>query len=319
MRCVVTGAAGFIGSALTRRLILDGHDVRVVDLASPDIALRKKAWMGANERMLGDLRRPDVAAQAVDGCDWVFHLAADVGGVGYLAAHDYRPFFNNMRMSMNMLDACEAAGVDRFFYTSSTCIYPVEAQHRNAHDFPPLDESIIEQGTPDLMYGREKLMTLRLCERAPFDARVGIMNTIFGPGLKLEGERMKFPAAITTRAIRAVKNGGPLEIWGDGSQVRGYFHVEDAVDKIVRIMTEPYEGPVNVTSREVASCIEVARMVLDILDADVPLRFVDGPTGPMHRHVSNEKWERVYGPDTSRTMRQAFEDFVEWVKCELPS
>ena len=86
MRCVVLGAAGFIGSALARRLVLDGHDVRVSDLVAPSMPLRQKAWRAANERLLGDLRRPDVAAAAVEGCDWVFHLAADVGGVGYLAA-----------------------------------------------------------------------------------------------------------------------------------------------------------------------------------------------------------------------------------------
>ena len=319
MRCVVLGAAGFIGHALARRLILDGHDVRVSDLVAPSMPVRQQAWKAANDRLLGDLRRPDVAAAAVEGCEWVFHLAADVGGVGYLAAHDYRPFFNNMRMSMNVLDACETAGVDRLFYTSSSCVYPVEAQHRNAADFEPLDESLIEMGQPDLMYGREKLMTLRLCERAPFDARVGIMNTIFGPGVKLDGERMKYPAAITVRAINSATTGEPLEIWGDGSQVRGYTYIDAAVDKIVTVMERAYRGPVNVTSPEVASCVEVARLVLDILDVDVPLRFVDGPTGPMYRHVSNAKWERVYGPDPQLSMREAYASFVEWVQCELRS
>lgn len=315
MLSVVLGAAGFIGTALTRRLLAEGHDVRVVDRVIPDMPYRREVWDAA-ESMVCDLRNLVAAWDAVADADWVFHLAADVGGVGYLARNDYLPFFNNMQMSMNVLQACESRQVGRLFYASSSCVYPVTLQE--ADHWSALEEvRDIEHGYPDLMYGREKLMTLRLCERAPFDARVGIVNTAFGPGLKLSGERMKYPAAVTVRAIDAVKQGVPLDIWGDGSQVRGYLHVDDAVEKMWRIMSDPYAGPVNITSKEVASCTHVARMVLDILGADVPLRYVDGPTGPAHRVVSNRKWEQTYGPDGQRTMRAAYEDFVPWVQANL--
>jgi GDP-D-mannose 3',5'-epimerase len=312
----VLGAAGFIGSRLVDRLVAEGHEVRAVDLHPPTLAHRVASWESAAERLVLDLRTYHGAQTAVNGSEQVFHLAADVGGVGYLATHDYRPFYNNMRMSMNVLESCHFARVDRMFYTSSSCVYPVEDQIR-AYPVCLREDLHIETGQPDLMYGREKLMTLRLCERAPFDARVGIMNTIFGPGLKLEGDRMKYPAAITVRALQAIDDGGPLDIWGDGTQVRGYLHVDDAVEKILRIMRDPYDGPVNVTSEGVASCNEVAEMVLSILGhPQIPLRHVEGPTGPAFRWVSNEKWERTYGEDPSRSMREAFEDFVAWVQSQ---
>lgn len=314
MRVVVTGAAGFIASRLTERLIADGHHVRVVDHQPPALPWRQRVWDAAAERMTLDLRDPHAGLIAVEHTDWVFHLAATVGGVGFLGKRDYRPFFDNMRMSLNVLDACERWDVERMFYAGSSCTYPVHMQMH--HTWRPLCEHHMEYGHPDLVYGREKLVTTRLCERAPFDARVGIFNTIFGPGLKLTGERMKYPAAVVTRAIDAIAAGVPLEVWGDGSQVRGYLHVDDCIAKVMRIMSEPYDGPVNVTANQVASCDEVARMVLDILGhPDHPITHVRGLTGPMHRQVSNAKWEQTYGPDPQRTTREAFEDFVTWVQA----
>lgn len=312
----VLGAAGFIGSNLTRRLLDRGETVRVVDITEPEWADRREVWDSAAERQVADLRDADSVARAVHGSEQVFHLAADVGGVGYLAAHDYRPYFNNMRMSMNILDACETLRVGRLFYASSSCIYPVDLQHPGTLVWLEEDRHV-ERGPSDLMYGREKLMTLHLCGRAPFDARVGIVNTVFGPGLKLDGERMKYPAAITGKVIRAAQSGQPVDVWGDGTQVRGYLHVDDAVTKILRIMTDPYAGPVNITSMEVASCDNVARMVMDIVGTEVPIHHVDGPTGPACRQVSNRKWELTYGPDPQRSMREAYEDFVAWVHTHL--
>jgi nucleoside-diphosphate-sugar epimerase len=100
--------------------------------------------------------------------------------------------------------------------------------------------------------------------------------------------------------------------------VRGYLHIDDAVDKILTIMREPYDGPVNVTSVDVASCNDVAEMVLDILGhPEIPLAHINGPTGPLYRWVSNEKWERTYGPDRQRSMRDAFADFAAWVADNL--
>jgi nucleoside-diphosphate-sugar epimerase len=118
--------------------------------------------------------------------------------------------------------------------------------------------------------------------------------------------------------LRAARAGGPLDIWGVGKQVRGYLHIDDAVDKILTIMREPYDGPVNVTSVDVASCNDVAEMVLDILGhPEIPLAHINGPTGPLYRWVSNEKWERTYGPDRQRSMRDAFADFAAWVADNL--
>jgi nucleoside-diphosphate-sugar epimerase len=308
----VTGAAGFIGHRLVARLVADGHDVLAVDYSAPDVPWRLDAWRSAAERRLIDLRLYSAAERAVEGCDWVFHLAADVGGVGYLnESNDFRPFMANMRMTLNLLEACEQENVGRLFLASSSCAYPVDWQ---SHDYVHLlDEDMVGAGWPDLMYGLEKMTAAKLAERAPFDVRAGYINSAYGPGLKIEGERMKFPAAIVAKLLRARDTGEPVTMWGDGTQRRSYIYVDDVVDKIVRIMAEPYAGPVNITTVPSVSCLDVAKLAMDLLAVDVPIVHEDGPTGVMHREVSNAKWEQVYGPDLTPPFEERFGQFVEWM------
>jgi GDP-D-mannose 3',5'-epimerase len=316
MRCVVLGAAGFIGHRLAARLIADGHHVTAVDYTAPEYAERLQVWRQCQRREIVDLRAPHKALAVLEGAEWVFHLAANVGGVGYLADHEVAAYLDNTRISLNVYEACEHWPPERVFYASSSCAFPVDLQ-RYGHTAELQEDVDLETGVPDLMYGREKLMTLRLMEHAPFDARVGLINSAYGAGLAVTGPRMKFPAAITKRALECRKTGQPLDVWGDGRQVRSYIYVDDVVDKILTIMTDPYDGPVSITTSERVSCDEGARLVLDLLDLDVPIRHVPGEEGVQARHCSNEKWERVYGPDKSRSFREGMIELVAWMERVL--
>ena len=209
MRCVVTGAAGFIGHNLCRRLLVDGHEVTALDYMAPESPGRVKVWREC-DRQIVDLRDPHRTTAALEGADWVFHLAANVGGVGYLAHKEWEAYVDNMRMSLNVFEAAKQWDVGRLFFASSSCAFPVELQ-RFGHTTELEEDVDLETGTPDLMYGREKLMTLRLAEVAPFDARVGLINSAFGPGLAVSGPRMKFPAAITVRALECQRTGQPVD------------------------------------------------------------------------------------------------------------
>jgi nucleoside-diphosphate-sugar epimerase len=307
----VTGAAGFIGHNLARRLLAEGHEVTAVDYTAPEYSERVEVWRQCR-RIVADLRDPAKTLGALEGAEWVFHMAANVGGVGYLAHKEWDSYVDNMRMSLNVFEAARQWDVDRLFFASSSCAFPIEFQEHGRHI--DLQEDIdLETGTPDLMYGREKLMTLRLAEVAPFDARVGLINSAFGPGLATSGPRMKFPAAVTARALECRRTGKPLTVWGDGKQVRSYIYVDDVVDKIMTIMTEPYEGPVSITTSERVTCAQGAQLVLDLLGLDVPIEYIDGETGVQARHVSNAKWERIYGPDKSRSFAEGMVDLVEWI------
>lgn len=305
MRCVVLGGGGFIGSNLCRRLTADGHDVVAVDVEF-------HAWRdpGCEQRTL-DLTDHYQAISAVDDADWVFHLAADMGGVGYFHSDaDWGAAITNGLITNNVLRAVQPH--QRVFYSSSACCYPVELQQR-----PParrLPELQIGFGTPDALYGAEKLHGLRLCSKMP-NARVGVFHTIYGPLQEHEGRRMKFPAAVATKAL-AARETGTLELWGDGSQLRSYLYIDDAVEKIIRIMSAPtYEGPVNVGYEGATTCIDVARMCLDIAgvpDAEITTNPAE-PSGVIARDCLNLQFNKRYGEVPVTSLREGFGRFMEWL------
>jgi nucleoside-diphosphate-sugar epimerase len=82
----------------------------------------------------------------------------------------------------------------------------------------------------------------------------------------------------------------------------------------VTIADDPYDGPVNITTTPSVSCDEVTRLALKLCDVDVPIVYEDGPTGVMHREVSNAKWEATYGPDRTPPFEERFAEFVDWMQ-----
>jgi GDP-D-mannose 3',5'-epimerase len=313
MAKIVVLGHGFIGSNLVSFLKDKGHYVRTVNRSLPQD--RQEAWLTADERRLYDLRDPEETFDAVEGMDYVVNLAANMGGVGFFHAHNYTPFIDNMRIDMNVLQACEKQGIKRLLYSSSACIYPIHLQ-QDVNTVPAFREDQIYPANSDQNYGWEKLMMLRLCQEAPFDARVCIFHTIFGEHQEIRGERMKFPTAIVTKAVKSKRTGQPIEIWGDGSQVRSYLYIQDALEKIYRVlMSEENHTPVNIGSSEAVSVLEVAKMVCDILE--IPHNFVFNeakPSGVLARNSDNTKFEEYYDYKNQFTTREGFKRLIEWVE-----
>lgn len=304
----VLGGGGFIGSNLVRRLLADGHRVRAVDVEFP--GFRRGALTGAELVQL-DLRAPNAAREAVAGSEYVFHFAADMGGVGYFHSDaDLGASMTNGRITLNVIEACAQRNIP-MFYSSSACVYPIEGQF-DVGNPPVLRETQIGFGTPDALYGAEKLQGLRLCSKT--DARVGVFHTIYGPLQEHSGRRMKFPAAVATKAL-AARETGSLELWGDGHQLRSYLYVDDAIDMILKVAFAPeYEGPVNIGAEGAVSCRRVAELCLDLVGIDaVIVTNPAEPSGVLARDCDLTKYEALYGTAPNVGYREGFRRFIDWL------
>jgi GDP-D-mannose 3',5'-epimerase len=315
-RVTVLGGGGFIGSNLVRRLVDLDHEVVAVDVEFP--TWRLAALDGATRKKF-DLGDVQAAAMAIEDADLVYHLAADMGGVAWFhGPQDWPASLTNGRITNNVLTECTKQQTPRLVYTSSACAYATEIQ-QTPGDAPKLSEAEhLSWGTPDAGYGWEKRYGLELCNRAPIDARVAICHTIFGPLQEHHGQRMKFPAAVITKAL-AARRTGRLELWGSGEQRRSYLYVDDAVDRLVTLgFDDCYAGPVNVGAQGAVTCEEVARMCLDIVGAsDADVVTIEGPVGVMSRDCDNTKWNATYGEAPQTPLREAFTGFADWVEPHL--
>jgi GDP-D-mannose 3',5'-epimerase len=232
-RALVCGAGGFIGSHLVKRLKKDGLWVRGADLKRPEFSPS-----AADDFRVLDLRSPESCAEAVrfegGAFDEVYQLAADMGGMGFIHSAECEIMKNSALVNIHMVDQAAQAGVKRYFFSSSACVYrdmtAVEAPLSEADAYPAL---------PDNEYGWEKLYAERMAmaygRRFGMAIRLARFQNCYGPEGTWRGGREKAPAALC-RKIAEAPDGGTIEVWGDGSAMRAYTFIDDMVDGIVRLM-----------------------------------------------------------------------------------
>lgn len=291
MATAVLGAGGFIGSRVVEELVSRGEEVLAVSHRPPTSLDRLKAWKSTNHQVVADLR-----ADRVDllGCDRVFNFAADMGGVGYFSQAQIGPYITNSRITFNVLEMAGEQGVDQLFMASSACAYPIQLQQDIGHA-PELSEDLLELGPADQMYGREKLMLCALAKRVDFDCRVGILHTIYGDAESASWTKMKFPSAIARKALKA-RATNEIRIWGDGSQLRSYLWIDDAVAKILRMMEGPNPGPINIGRQGAISVRDVVSICSRHLGiSPTVVTDLSSPSGVRSRDCSNELFWSLYG------------------------
>ncbi|HEX9974296.1 MAG TPA: NAD-dependent epimerase/dehydratase family protein, partial [bacterium] len=229
-RILVTGAGGFIGSHLVKRLKKEGFWVRGVDLKYPVFG-----ETAADDFVIGDLRDQVVCRNITDDIrfDEVYQLAADMGGAGYIftGEHDADIMHNSATINLNMLERCRITGVKKIFYSSSACIYP--RYNQEDPDNPKCSENSAYPAQPDSEYGWEKLFSERLYlayrNNYGMQVRIARFHNIFGPEGAWNDGREKAPAAICRKVAEAF-GGGELEIWGDGKQTRSFLYIDECLE-----------------------------------------------------------------------------------------
>ena len=310
-RFLVTGAGGFIGHHLVTSLKGLGYWVRGVDIKQPEFTVSD-----ADEFDLLDLRRWENCRRATRDVDAVYALAADMGGMGYLSSNHARVLRNNALINLHTLDAARANGVRRYLFSSSACVYPESMQTQT--DPAPLREADAYPAAPQDAYGWEKLITeLAL---GYFSADFGIetrivrFHNIYGPLGTFDGGREKAPAALC-RKVAMVRDGGSVEIWGDGLQTRSFCYIDDCIEGLERVMQSDHPGPLNLGSDEMITINGLAKLVLDISGKrDVTLEHVDGPQGVRGRNSDNTRLREVLGWEPSTLLKDGLVPTYRWIE-----
>ena len=317
-RAVVCGAGGFIGGHLVKSLIAQGVDViRGVDIKP--LSEWHQVTNGV-ENLVLDLQDRDNCLRTATGATSIYQLAADMGGIGFIENHKALCMLSVL-INTHMLMAARDKGVERFFYSSSACVYNGDKQDRP--DVAALKEEDAYPAMPEDGYGWEKLFSERMCRHFEEDfglqCRVARFHNVYGPFGTWDGGREKAPAAICRKVLDA-KHGGKheIEIWGDGSQTRSFMYIDDCLKGIRMIFESDVHEPLNLGSNELVTVNQLVDMVEDIAGIKLKRSYdLSAPKGVNGRNSDNTLIMAKLGWAPSIRLRVGMEKTYNWIEGEM--
>lgn len=331
---VVLGAGGFIGSWMSKYLKKKEYNVTGVDI-------KEHEWM-ENEEFCDqflklDLRNMDNVLQAIKGTDEVYQFAADMGGIGYIMSNYADVLRDNVTINRNVLEACRTCDVDKVFFSSSACIYPQYLQDKDFEEpvkLYVLKESDAFPADPDSFYGYEKLFSELLYWSYHLDYGLGIRiaryHNIQGTMTTWREPRCKAPAALCRKIAELLPEGGEIEVWGDGHQVRTFLNVKDCCEATYRLMRcsddkyyalgelgNPRPPAVNIGSDEEITINALVNMIADIAGKEVKIRHdLSKPQGVRSRSANLTVVKDLLGWEPKHGLRDTMEDLYPWVESD---
>ncbi len=316
---LVSGAGGFIGGHLVRRLLEQGASVRAVD--QKPIAEWHQSFPDDSEQIVGDLRLlGDCERALAGGFDEVYNLAADMGGMGFIETNKAACMLSVL-ISTHMLMAARQVGVGRFFYSSSACVYAEDKQ--DTPEVAPLAEDDAYPAMAEDGYGWEKLFSERMCrhylEDYGVETRVARYHNVYGPYGAFDGGREKAPAAICRKVSEAVRSGKhSIEIWGDGKQTRSFMYVDDCLDGTLMIARGPRVEPINLGSSELVRIDGLVSIVESIAGVELARNYdTEAPQGVRGRNSDNTMIAARYGWEPSTPLASGLRRTYQWIDAEL--
>ena len=316
-KIVVCGGGGFIGGHLVADLLRQGATVRSIDVKPLDEWYQ--LFPDADNEQL-DLRDKESCIKAVEGCDLVYNLAADMGGMGFIE--------NNKALCMltvlintHLAMAAKDAGVKRFFYASSACVYAADKQ--TDPNVTALKEADAYPAMPEDGYGWEKLFSERMLRHFREDfaltTRMARYHNVYGPHGTYDGGREKAPAAICRKVIAAKLSGNQeIEIWGDGKQTRSFMWIDDCVKGTQMIMQGDFVDAINLGSSELVSINQLVDIAEAIAGVKLKRRYnLSAPKGVNGRNSDNTLIQKVFKWEPSTRLRDGLEKTYRWIHEQM--
>lgn len=315
---VVTGGGGFIGGHLVARLRDMGFsNIRSVDIKPFEIWNQK---FDDVDNLSLDLTEKAACEQACEGAQYIFNLACDMGGIGFIETHKAACMLSVL-INTHMLMAARNKGVKRYFYSSSACAYASDKQ--TDADNPGLKESDAYPAMPEDGYGWEKLFSERMCRHFQEDyglqTRVARFHNVYGPNGCWDGGREKAPAAISRKVIKAwLANDHQIEIWGDGLQTRSFMYIDDCLDGVLRLMASDVSEPLNLGSDEMVTINQLVEIVEKHAGITLERKYkLDAPKGVRGRNSDNTLIKEQLGWAPSISLEAGMKPTFDWIKGEI--
>ncbi len=339
-RALVLGAGGFIGSHMVKRLKSEGYWVRGVDLKEPEYSETE-----ADEFVQGDLRDYSFVKRCLEykgpysnffnsipwkyiGCfDEIYQFAADMGGAGFVftGENDADIMNNSVQINLHVLDLQHRMNVKcqdnktKIFYSGSACMYP--EYNQLDPDNPDCREESAYPAAPDSEYGWEKLFSERLFDayRRNYDIpiRVARYHNIFGPEGTWDGGREKAPAAICRKVAQLPREGGTIDVWGDGLQTRSFLYVDECIEATRRLMDSDFYEPVNIGSEEMVTINQLVDVTAKVAGKKVEKNHIDGPLGVRGRNSNNDLVREKLDWDYSQTLEEGISKTYKWIEEQI--
>lgn len=316
-KILVAGGGGFIGGHLAGKLLAEGHEVVVADV-KPFDQWYQKFEQATN--ISSNLEEKQACYEAAEGCDEIYNLACNMGGMGFIANNKALCMLSVL-INTHLLMAAKDLGIKKYLYSSTACVYAEEHQTEAAN--VSLKESDAYPAMPENGYGWEKLFSERLCthfyEDFGIEVRIVRFHNVYGPNGTWDGGREKAPAALCRKVAIAKQTGNlELEIWGDGEQSRSFMYIDDCMTGLEKIMASDFTDPINLGRSELVTINQLLDIIEGIAEIKVDRKYnLDAPQGVRGRNSDNTLIKQVLGWEPEIDLKSGLERTYPWIEEQL--
>lgn len=317
-KILIAGAGGFIGGHLIKRLLRQRDcQIRAIDIKP------LSEWyqiFDDVENLSWDLKEKKNCFEAAMGCDEIYNLAADMGGMGFIELHKTDCMLSVL-INTHLLMAAHANKVKKYFYSSSACVYAADKQ--TSTDVVALKEEDAYPAMPEDGYGWEKLFSERMCrhfmEDTGLNVRIARFHNVYGPFGTYTGGREKAPAAICRKVIESIKSkNNTIKIWGDGEQTRSFMYIDDCIDGILKLVNSNIAIPINLGRNDLISINQLVDIVENIAGVKLYREYdLSAPKGVRGRNSDNTLIKKLLNWEPSISMETGMVKTYDWIKSEM--
>ena len=273
-----------------------------------------------NKNIQADLKYLDKCLEITKGIDFIFNLACNMGGMGFIELNKAECMLSVL-INSNLLYSSKINKIKKYFYTSSACVY--NAQKQTNPNIDGLKEEDAYPADPEDGYGWEKLFSERMCrhynEDFKLDVRIVRLHNVYGPFGTFSGGREKAPAAICRKVVRAkIDNDKNILVWGDGNQTRSFMYIDDCIEGIIKIFNANYSKPINLGSSEQVSINELINIIEKIANVELTKKYqLDKPLGVRGRSSDNTLIKKVLGWEPNISLEDGLKLTYSWIYGEI--